>query len=139
MSSGVVGVITGTNDATTVGCVTEWTMQDAIRTALGLTADEARTIQCHCTQRSMRAGDVIIPIDGVPSFLAIVISGRVSLITLNGSEIQLGPGTVLGEVAFVSQEGRTAEVVARTEGEIVVLTYDAGARGKVGCPGSARP
>jgi methylglyoxal synthase len=100
-------------------------MQDVIRAALGLPPEQALAIERHCTLRSMREGDVIIQKESVPSFLAIVISGRVSLVSLNGSDIQLGPGELLGEVAFMSQKGRTAQVVARAAGEIMVLTYDA--------------
>ena len=100
-------------------------MSATIAKTLGLTPAQASAVESEWERRSIRAGEVIVEKDEKPSFLAIVLSGSLSLISLSGSDIQLGPGEVVGEVAFLTHAGRTAQVVAREDGEIAVMRYDA--------------
>ena len=62
-------------------------------------------------------------LDGSADFLAVVLSGELSLVTLSNAAIRLGPGEVVGEIALLAGRGRTAEVFGEVSGELALLDY----------------
>jgi len=62
-------------------------------------------------------------LDGTADFLAVVLSGELSLVTRASTSILLGPGEVVGELALLTERGRSAEVFGETSGELAVLDY----------------
>lgn len=57
--------------------------------------------------------------------LMILVTGRVSITTLNGDVIaEIGPGSLLGEISLVDQDTRSASANCLEETEVLVLPGD---------------
>ncbi len=76
-------------------------------------------------------GEVIVRKGDTADDMYIVRTGQVAVMTTNGSNKQkrevaaLGPGKFFGEMALMTGEPRTADVVAKTDAELLVITHGA--------------
>jgi small-conductance mechanosensitive channel/CRP-like cAMP-binding protein len=74
-------------------------------------------------------GEVIVRKGDTADDMYIVRTGQVSVMMTNGNGAQkrevaaLGPGKFFGEMALMTGEPRTADVVAKTDAELLVITH----------------
>jgi len=95
-----------------------------LQEALGLEAGQARALAGLWEKRGFVGGARLMGLDGSADFLAVVLSGELSLVTLSNAAIRLGPGEVVGELALLTGRGRTAEVFGEVSGELALLDYE---------------
>ncbi len=72
------------------------------------------------TKINIAAGEEIMHADAFGRECFVVIDGEFS-VELDDTEIAVGPGSVLGELALLTLERRTASVVATTDSRVYVL------------------
>ncbi len=76
-------------------------------------------------------GEVIVRKGDTADDMFIVRNGHVAVMMTNGNGVQkrevaaLGPGKFFGEMALMTGEPRTADVVAKTDAELLVITHGA--------------
>ena len=98
-------------------------MKALLTELFGLSPEEAHALAGLWTRRPFSPGSEIIGQSCESESLLLILAGEVSLVTASGSHVRLGPGQILGEVAWLTKRGHTASVVAETEGELAVLDY----------------
>ena len=85
----------------------------------------------HASVRRFRAGEVIVHRGDIDRSLMIVTRGTIEVLIPQGRKgnlvpvATLGTGSVAGEQAFLDNLVRSADLVAREDGEVVVLGVDA--------------
>ena len=81
-----------------------------------------------CVPRSFAAGDPVLEEGAMGLGLFLVTSGRIDIFRSSADrEVQLGTavgGDILGEIALVDDQPRTASAVAREDTECLLLTRD---------------
>ncbi|MDH3593055.1 MAG: protein kinase [Planctomycetota bacterium] len=91
-----------------------------------------RKIEREMTERSFDAGDFLMRQGERGDDLMIVQAGRVEIRVTSGENEHVlkrgGPGEVLGEMALLTREPRTADVVALTPVQVLLLPIDAARR-----------
>ncbi len=91
--------------------------------------EELAALAAHCPTREFAAGEVLIRA-GDPGTAAYVVTEgtlEVSLTDGKGTELlsgQIGPGDVVGEIALLEQQPRTATVRALSAGQALVLDHE---------------
>jgi hypothetical protein len=106
---------------------------EVVRTApllQGLSRWEARKVVLLGRLDSVAAGELILRKGERGTEMYMVIRGRLRAFDHlpDGSEkvlTQLGPGAIFGEMALVSQQPRSASVMAETPAEVLRLDFDA--------------
>ncbi|MBF0268336.1 MAG: cyclic nucleotide-binding domain-containing protein [Alphaproteobacteria bacterium] len=90
----------------------------------GLSDDERKRVLKSGTVLSCQAGDTILRIGDVGNELFVVLSGlaEVRLPKAKQPIAVLEPGQVFGEIAFIANVKRSADVVALAESEILVVS-----------------
>ena len=90
----------------------------------GLSDDETKKVLRSGTVLSARANDTIIRAGEVGNELFVILSGLVEVrAAQSGRPIAVfEPGQVFGEIAFISNTTRSADVVALDDTEILVVT-----------------
>ena len=103
---------------------------EAIILLRGLDAADAEAVRARLERRHYPPGATIVRRGEAAHELFLIVSGRLSVTVERPGGGQrrlttLAAGTVFGELAFVAQETRTADVHADTVVETLVLTADA--------------
>jgi glutaminase len=96
----------------------------------GMTTAELDEIRASGEERSFAAGNRIFRAGDTAESMYFIFSGEVEVWIDSGSGHHLrlstlGPGMVFGEVAFMNQKRRTANVSAMTETQCLELRFDA--------------
>lgn len=96
-----------------------------------LTPVGRRLLREVCEQRRVPAGEVLIRQGDPSNEMFFVERGRVRVLLRLGSNPEewkrlrtYGPGTVVGEMGFFSEELRSADVVAETDSEVLCITRE---------------
>jgi CRP/FNR family transcriptional regulator, cyclic AMP receptor protein len=89
--------------------------------------DDWATLIRHTERRRFRRGDVIVSAGEVDRSLWIVVQGSLDLFLpdVRGSFLRFGPHSIVGEMAFLDDRPRSATIRARTDGELLRLTFAA--------------
>ena len=109
----------------------------------GLGPEDAAAVQAHLERRRFAPGSAIVRRGDPACELFQIVSGRLSVMVDRPGGggprrlTTLTDGTLFGELAFVSQETRTADVYADTMVECLVLSADAFERLKADAPRAA--
>ena len=94
----------------------------------GLSSWQARRLILASNVVEHRGGEVPIKAGDVGSSLYVVLSGELeaSVESPKGRILlkEMHPGDVFGEMAFVTQQRRTADVTARTDAKLLKINYD---------------
>ncbi|HEX5220251.1 MAG TPA: cation:proton antiporter [Verrucomicrobiae bacterium] len=77
----------------------------------GLTTEQRETVALHFQPRSAQPGERLIRVGDKADLVYFISSGQVE-VEVNGYKIKMGPGEFFGEVALLSGQPRTADVVA---------------------------
>jgi CPA2 family monovalent cation:H+ antiporter-2 len=77
----------------------------------GLTTDQRETVALHFRPRSAEPGDRLIRVGDKADAVYFISMGQVEVV-VNGHKIKMGPGDFFGEVALLSGQPRTADVIA---------------------------
>lgn len=99
----------------------------AVSLLKGLDKEEARRFLSRATVMKVRPGDKIVRQGDRDNTLYALLSGfaEVRLTGQDGPPIAvLGAGDTFGEIGLLTAAPRTADVIARTEGEVLVLSGD---------------
>lgn len=90
----------------------------------GLDNEEARAFLDTGTILPCKAGSTLIRPGDVGNEMFVILEGVVEVWSADHSVslALLGPGEIFGEMAFVSKSPRTAEVVAKTDVQVLILT-----------------
>jgi CRP-like cAMP-binding protein len=84
-------------------------------------ASELETLDRIATTITVPAGKQIVRKDGFGRECFIVIDGEF-LVERDDAKIVVGPGSVIGELALLTLQPRTASVTATTDASVYVLT-----------------
>lgn len=76
-----------------------------------LTTEQRETVALHFQPRSAEPGDRLIRVGDQADVVYFISSGQVEVL-VNGHKIKMGPGDFFGEVALLSGQPRTADVIA---------------------------
>lgn len=98
-------------------------MEEILQDALALESEQVRVLAGLWERRSFAQGSQVMGLSGSAKFLAVVLTGELSLGTLSSARIRLGPGEVVGELALLAGRGRTVEVYGEVAGELAILDY----------------
>jgi len=80
---------------------------------VGLSDDAVKEISALATVQTFFAGDDVIRQSAKESDLFVILAGRVNVLTAAGEKLaEIGPGGVLGEIALVDDQPRSANAVA---------------------------
>ena len=94
----------------------------------GLSGWQARRLILASNVVEYRSGEVPVKAGDVGSSLYVVLSGELeaSVESPEGRILlkEMHPGDVFGEMAFVTQQRRTADVTARTDAKLLKINYD---------------
>jgi CRP/FNR family cyclic AMP-dependent transcriptional regulator len=91
----------------------------------GLDEIEWARLLAHTLQRRFAAGEVVIAAGDTDSAIHIIGDGMLDVAAPGSAEtIVVGPGNVIGEVAFFDGGPRSADVRARTAGTLFSLARD---------------
>ena len=83
--------------------------------------DDLRKLEAVGSELSFGAGQVLIERDKPGTGLYVVVEGHIVVEAYEGTR-ELGPGSVVGERALLSEDGtRTARVRALTSGKVVTV------------------
>ncbi len=77
----------------------------------GLTTEQRETVALHFRPRSAQPGDRLIRVGDKADVVYFISMGEVEVV-VNGHKIKMGPGDFFGEVALLSGQPRTADVIA---------------------------
>lgn len=92
----------------------------------GLTESQANSVLAQATERSFAGGDVVVRQFEKNNDLLIITSGEVGIRTFSGEMVaRLGAGSVVGEVALIDDEPRSATVVSVGASSAVVIPASA--------------
>jgi CRP-like cAMP-binding protein len=100
-------------------------------------ASELETLQRLATTIQVPAGEEIMRQGGFGRECFVVIDGRF-VVERGNAKIIVGPGSVIGELALLALEPRTATVTATTDSSVYVLTRAEFATILDTCPNLAR-
>ena len=94
-----------------------------------LTTADAEALVAQCTRRSFRRAEPLLRAGAAGDDIAVVLSGQVQLVAygIEGREVMLairGPGELIGEMAALAGQRRTATAVAAGEVEAGFLAAD---------------
>jgi len=79
-------------------------------------------LQPFMSRRRMKAGEVLFRKGDVAEAMYLVVSGRFSLTEIG---MDIPPGAVVGELGFLSPDGRRTQSLACAEtGDVLALSYD---------------
>ena len=92
----------------------------------GLNQTEAQRFLAEATLFPMKPGDLVIRKGDSDASVYVLLKGLAQVVQeLNGKPIAtLGAGDTFGEMGFLTTSPRSAHVVAKTEGEVLVMTSD---------------
>ena len=90
----------------------------------GLSPEEARAFLDTGTVMPCKSGATLIRPGDVGNEMFVILEGAVEVWSADRSVslALLGPGEIFGEMAFVSKSPRTAEVIAKTDVQVLILT-----------------
>jgi CRP-like cAMP-binding protein len=91
---------------------------------VGLTPATAEQLERIGQRRHVGAGEMIIHAGDPETHLYLVLSGELKVLTSQGG-VPIGPGEVVGEMAFLDQSPRSADVQASGPAELLVIERDA--------------
>jgi hypothetical protein len=98
---------------------------DRIQILEGLSAEESRAVATDKTVLKCGAGDALLRTGDVGNEMFVLLSGAAEVfVNVNGhrqSLAVLGPGDSFGEMALLSQEKRSADVIAIADLELLVI------------------
>jgi CPA2 family monovalent cation:H+ antiporter-2 len=77
----------------------------------GLTPEQRETVVLHFRSRSAQPGDRLIRVGDEADVVYFISMGQVEVV-INGHQIKMGSGDFFGEVALLSGQPRTADVIA---------------------------
>jgi CRP-like cAMP-binding protein len=75
--------------------------------------DALRLLAFSSERRRLRAGDTLFRKDDISEFSFVVVSGIVTLIDDDVASAMVGPGTLIGEMALLSETRRPTTAIAR--------------------------
>lgn len=85
----------------------------------GFSADELARVAAFGDEVDARAGAVLVDQGDAGTDCYVVVSGRASVFKSGEFIAELGPGTMVGEMALVDHRPRTATVVADTDMQLL--------------------
>ncbi len=92
----------------------------------GFSNEEIHRSVCCMTLHHVRAGEVIFQEGDMGDYLFFIMGGAVDIIHRNNDGVQkvasLGEGALVGEVSFFDGYHRSADAIARTTSEILILS-----------------
>ncbi|NEP60052.1 MAG: methylglyoxal synthase [Symploca sp. SIO2G7] len=86
--------------------------------------EEVQIISEYFSCHKFFAGQVMMRKGEVGTYLGIIISGEVQIIDNEQVIVTLTQGDLLGEIALIQSSPRTVDVVAASQGEIAIITFD---------------
>ena len=86
--------------------------------------EELQIISEYFSCHKFFAGQVMMRKGEVGTYLGIIISGEVEIIDNEQVIATLTQGDLLGEIALIKSSPRTVDVVAASQGEIAIITFD---------------
>lgn len=90
--------------------------------AVGLTDEQVAEIASLATFRRLTAQERLIKAGDQGGDLYIVLDGRLVVLTPDGDKLsEVGPGSVLGEIALIDALPRTADVIAKGLVDVAVI------------------
>ncbi|MBS1723332.1 MAG: cyclic nucleotide-binding domain-containing protein [Armatimonadetes bacterium] len=88
----------------------------------GLNSDQVDLIYGLGSERVFQGGDTVVRQFDRDTDLIIVLQGTAAVKTFSGEVVaEVGPGAVLGEVSLVDSAPRSATVVMKSSGHVVVI------------------
>src|SRR5262249_25093286 len=90
-----------------------------------LSDEEAARIIQYTAPRRVRRGDVIVRAGEFDRSLGIVVDGTLELFLAENDKpiLSIGAHSIVGEMAFLDARPRSATIRARTDGELLRLTF----------------
>ncbi|MBF0369070.1 MAG: MMPL family transporter [Magnetococcales bacterium] len=93
----------------------------------GMTKFQIKRAVLISEMRTFASGDLVVKQGSIGRSMALILSGNVDIIRhANGEAMKvavLGPGQIFGEIGFVQETERTADVVAASEVEVLIFDY----------------
>ncbi|NEP13389.1 MAG: methylglyoxal synthase [Symploca sp. SIO2C1] len=86
--------------------------------------EEVQVISEYFSCHKFFEGQVMMRKGEVGTYLGIIISGEVKIIDDEKVISTLTQGDILGEIALIKSSPRTVDVVAASQGEIAIITFD---------------
>ena len=86
--------------------------------------EEVQIISEYFSCHKFFQGQVMMRQGEVGTYLGIIISGEVKIIDNEQVIATLTQGDLLGEIALIKSSPRTVDVVAASQGEIAIITFD---------------
>jgi CRP-like cAMP-binding protein len=101
--------------------------EDALRQALQLADHDIKRVLAHAEVRETAPGEVIVRKGDAADAMYVIVSGRfeVSVPNVDGRARALrilGNGRAFGEMGLLEGTARTADVISRLDGELLVLS-----------------
>ena len=101
--------------------------EEAVRSALQLPDHDIKRVLDHAEVRETAPGEVIVRQGDAADAMYVIVSGKfeVSVPATDGRPRPLrilGAGRAFGEMGLLDGTARTADVISRLEGELLVLT-----------------
>jgi monovalent cation:H+ antiporter-2, CPA2 family len=87
----------------------------------GLTPEQRETVALHFQPRSAQPGERLIRVGDKADVAYFISTGEVEVV-VNGHKIKMGPGDFFGEMALLSGQPRSADVVALDFCELLTLS-----------------
>jgi monovalent cation:H+ antiporter-2, CPA2 family len=87
----------------------------------GLTPEQRETIALHFQPRSAQPGERLIRVGDKADVVYFISMGEVEVV-VNGHKVKLGPGDFFGEIALLSGQSRSADVIALDFCKFVTLS-----------------
>ncbi|WP_413991753.1 cyclic nucleotide-binding domain-containing protein [Labrys okinawensis] len=84
--------------------------------------DALRLLAFSSERRRLRAGDTLFRKDDISEYSFVVVSGSITLIDDDVATAIVGPGTLIGEMALVSETRRPTTAIAREPTVILRLS-----------------
>ena len=99
---------------------------DAISLLDGLSDEERQTVLAAAEVRPFERHQVLVPLGDEYREIYCLLDGSAAVTAADDRLLAvLGPGDTFGEIGFLRQIKRTANVVAQSDGEALVLSADA--------------
>ncbi len=91
----------------------------------GLTYDEARRFLKNATTLALRRGEELARAGDVGQEAYVLLSGEVEVHDQRGTIFaNFGKGAILGEIGYLSENPRTADMMVTQDAEVLILTKD---------------
>ncbi|MGK7922926.1 MAG: cyclic nucleotide-binding domain-containing protein [Trichodesmium sp.] len=86
--------------------------------------EEIQAISDYIFRKKFLAGQVLMRKGEIGSYLAIILDGEVNIVEDSAIFVTRTRGELLGEIALIESQPRSASVVAASDGEVAIISFD---------------